>query len=106
MSPPAMQGLCQFDLGLFVSEAEKPYVNSERDHMSVFSDEDPVPAEEGKEAGPRDDNLAAAFARDFVDDHSCNGTGARYEQWAAFHGYEGRRRQISSVNGFDRRSKG
>ena len=83
MSPPAMQGLRQLDLDLFVSEAGKPHLNSERDHMSVLSDEDSVPAEEGKEAGPRDDNLVAAFARDFVDDYICSGKGAKYEEWAA-----------------------
>lgn len=92
VAPPAMQGLRQFDLGLFVSEAEKPQVPSERVCMSVFSDEESVPAEEGKEARRRPENLAASFASDAVDDDRCGWEhedckGAEYEEWARIYGY-------------------
>ena len=63
--PPAMQGLRRFDLDLFISEADKPQMNSDGDHMSVFSDPDSIPAEEGKEAMDQKRNFAAAFAREF-----------------------------------------
>lgn len=57
--------------------------------MSVFSDDESIPAEEGKEAWRTPENLAASFASDVVDDNRCGWEhedcmGAEYEEWAAF----------------------
>ena len=78
-----MQGLRRFDLDLFIFEADKPQMNSDRDHMSVFSDPDSIPAEEGKEARSRKRNLEAAFARESWVVDEGKRMGGKFEESAA-----------------------
>lgn len=63
--PPTMQGLRYVDISCFVEESQKWRLPSERDGMSVLSDEESVGSvlpEEGKEARRRTENLSATFA--------------------------------------------
>ena len=84
---PAMQGLRQKDIRMFVAETKKPQMNLDVDQWSVFSDDESISAEEDKETTRRPENFAAAFARDMLDDEKkpsgYNGDGPRYEDWAA-----------------------
>ena len=83
---PAMQGLRQKDVKMFAAETQKPQVNLDVDHYSVFSDDDSISAEEDKENNRHPGNFAAALARDMMDDErkpsDYSGDGVRYQDWA------------------------